>query len=140
MNDAGDFIEVYPGALPKAVCESAIEWFEKSGAAVRGKTGGGVDTALKDSWDIEISGKQEWAPLVNALESAAFGGFTAYVKKYRYTLLAPLALKLKNPETNELTSIDAASIDTMPAETFGALLRYGFRPGSINLQKYIADQ
>ena len=140
MSSAPDFIEVYPGALPKAVCASAIEWFEKSGAAQRGKTGGGVDVTLKDSWDIEISGKPEWKPLVDAIQNAAFAGFREYVRKYKYTLLAPLSLKLKHPETGELTAIDAQSIDKMPDETFGALLQYGFRPGSINLQKYIADQ
>ena len=140
MNANPDFIEVYPGALPKVVCDSAIEWFEKSGAAVRGRTGGGVDTTLKDSWDIEITGNPEWKPLVDAIQGAAFAGFAEYVRKYRYTLLAPLSLKIKNAETGELKAIDYDSLETLPADTYSSLLQYGFRPGSINLQKYLADQ
>jgi hypothetical protein len=54
-----DFIEIYDGALDTAFCRDLIARFEASGQAVRGATGGGVDTRLKDSWDICISDHRE---------------------------------------------------------------------------------
>ena len=44
-----DFIEVYENALDAAACAALIQRFDASGQAVRGATGGGVDTTLKDS-------------------------------------------------------------------------------------------
>lgn len=137
---APDFIEVYPGALPREACAAAVAHFEQSKQATRGRTGGGVDTTLKDSWDIDITGRADWKALHDAIQGAAFAGFAQYVAKYRYTLLAPLSLKLKDPATGALTAIDHDGIDRLPPETYTGLLQHGFRPGSINVQKYLADQ
>ncbi len=44
-----DFIEVYEDALDAQTCAALIQRFDASGKAVRGQTGSGVDTTLKDS-------------------------------------------------------------------------------------------
>ncbi len=135
-----DFIEVYPGALDAATCEAIIQHFEKCGQAVRGEVGSGVDTRLKDSWDIAISGRPDWAELQRRIERVAFGGLSEYVKKYRYTLLAPLALAFKDEKTQEVKRVDADTLTSLPDAHYFQLLHHAFRLGSINVQKYVADQ
>lgn len=134
-----DFIEVYPGALDRASCTAILERFERSGEAQRGRVGSGVDTTLKDSWDIQITGKDDWTPLHDEIQGAAFRGLAQYVRKYPYTLIAPLSLKLKDA-AGVLRTIDAESLPSLDEATYTSLLQYAFRPGSINVQKYIADQ
>ena len=50
-----DFIDVYEDALDAAACADLIRNFEASSKLTRGATGGGVNTDLKDSWDLCIS-------------------------------------------------------------------------------------
>lgn len=133
-----DFIEVYDGALDAATCAALIGRFERSGEARRGATGGGVDLALKDSWDIRISGSAAWRDAEQALNLAVFRGLAAYVRKYRYALIAPFSLKLPDG-SGALRAIDHASFDTLDDAAVGKLLMAVLRPGAINLQKYLAD-
>jgi hypothetical protein len=135
-----DFIEVYEGALDAAACASIVQRFERSGQAVRGRTGGGVNLALKDSWDIEISGKAEWQDVEQALNGAVLRGLAAYLRRYRFALIAPFSLKLPDAKTGELRAIDQASFEALSDAELTQLMLAVFRPGSINLQKYFADQ
>lgn len=133
-----DFIECYPNALDPLLCAAAIEQFELSGQIQRGATGGGVDAAMKDSWDIDISQRPDWAEVRTAIETAAFRCVVQYVMKYRYTLLAPIALKRKDALTGELQSLRAEDMDALSARELHSLLIHAFRPGGLNLQKYLA--
>jgi len=135
-----DFIEVYPGALDASACAAAIAYFERCGQAQRGATGSGVDLALKDSWDVMITGRQDWQAHHDAIQGAAFRGLREYVRKYRYALIAPLALKQQDPATGALRPLDAEAIGAMADEQLGGVLQFAFRPGTINVQKYLADQ
>ena len=86
-----DFIEVYEDALDPRVCAELIAAYTASGGKIkRGETGGGVNTSLKDSWDICISRHQEWRQGENILNTAVMRGPIAYVRKYAYLALAPL--------------------------------------------------
>lgn len=134
-----DFIEIYPNALSAAQCAAIIEHFERSGQAVRGSTGSGVDLALKDSWDVMIAGRADWKPHQDALLAAAFAGLKRYVRTYAYALIAPLTVKYQLPDRAELSSIDAANLPTLPEPIYEAALKYAFRSGTINVQKYLAD-
>ena len=133
-----DFIEVYEGALDAATCRALVERFERSGEAKRGATGGGVDLALKDSWDIRISGNPAWRDADQALNVAVFAGLTAYVRKYRFALIAPFSLKLPDA-TGTLRAVDDASFGALDDEALRKLVMAVYRPGAINLQKYLAD-
>lgn len=141
MNAVGeDFIEVYEDALDAQTCRALIERFEKSGQAVRGQTGGGVDTRLKDSWDICIDDHPEWRDAVNRLNTVMLGALMRYVRKYPYTALAPLSLRMPDAHTGELVMLDPDAIRALPDATLQTLMVRVFRPGTINLQKYIANQ
>lgn len=135
-----DFIEVYEGALDPAACASIIARFERSGQAQRGRTGGGVNLKLKDSWDIEITGRADWQDVEHAFNAAVLRGLATYLRKYRFALIAPFALKLPDPQTGALRAIDHDSFDALSDADLTRLMMAVFRPGSINLQKYLADQ
>ena len=133
---APDFIEVYPEVLSREICAQLIAGFEGSGAAVPGRVGGGVLPELKDSRDIQITGKPEWREAEAALNAAMFKGLLAYLRTYRYTLIAPLMLQIKDAGTGELRRLRAEDFDTLDDAALGGIVRAVLRPGSINLQRY----
>ncbi|MFY9513189.1 MAG: 2OG-Fe(II) oxygenase [Rubrivivax sp.] len=135
-----DFIEVYEDALDAATCQALIARFNSSGLARRGATGGGVDVKLKDSWDICIDEHAAWLDVQRRLNEVAFGCLCRYVRRYPHTVLAPLQLKLPDPQSGQLVLIDAERLQAMDDALLGQLLGQVLRPGTINLQRYIADQ
>ena len=90
---AEDFVEVYEDALDPSVCAELIAAYSASGKITRGETGGGVNTQLKDSWDLCISRHPEWKEGENILNGAVMRGLIAYVRKYTYLALAPVVIK-----------------------------------------------
>lgn len=135
-----DFIEEYPDALDAATCRRIIEQFESSGQAVRGSTGSGVDTKLKDSYDITITGKPDWQQVEGTLQAAAFGGLKQYVRKYPFVLIGALALRFQDPQTGKVLLVNAETFPALSEQTYDQLLVSVFRSGYINLQKYLAGQ
>jgi len=135
---ASDFIEVYERALPRETCAALIAQFEASGQLQPGRVGGGVYKELKDSSDVTITGKPEWRDAEAALNQAVFHGMAHYLRKYAYALIAPLAIQLQDPKTGYLLRLTEAELRELPDEQLFAVLRYAFRPGSINLQRYRA--
>ena len=137
---AADFIEVYDNALDAASCAALIERFERSGQAQRGATGSGVDVTLKDSWDIQLDSTPGWIDARQWLNDAAVRGLRHYLRRYAHVALAPLQLKMRDAATGELRALDAEGVAAMGDELLDGLIAKVFRPGSINLQKYVAGQ
>jgi hypothetical protein len=139
MNPA-DFIEVYDDALDPATCQALMARFEASGHARRGATGSGVDISLKDSWDILLDEHPAWADARQRLNEVAFAGLRRYVRRYPHAVLAPLHLKMPDPATGLPVVVDAERVAAMDDKVLSQLLNKVLRPGTINLQKYLADQ
>ncbi len=136
-----DFIEVYADALPAAACAQLCQHFERSGQALPGRVGGGLLPELKHSRDILISGKPEWRDTENALNTAMFTGLLAYLRKYRYALIAPLMLQVPDAAApGGMRRLTEDDFDTMSDALLGALVNTVLRPGAINLQRYTADE
>ncbi len=135
-----DFIEVYDDVLDPGLCAALIQRFNTSGHARRGATGGGVDVALKDSWDIALDEQPAWADIKRKLNDAVVGGIKRYLRRYVYTVIAPLQLKLPDPTTGNHKALDADGFAALDDSALSMVMSQVFRPGSINLQKYIADQ
>lgn len=133
-----DFIEVYDDALPRATCAALIEQFEASGAAQPGRVGGGVFSELKDSADICISGNAEWQQAELALNQAVFEGLARYLRLWPFALIAPLAVQVQ-ADDGSLVRLDEARLRALPDAQLANVMRYAFRPGNINLQRYRAD-
>ena len=139
MSPDGDFIEVYDGALSRETCAQLVAAFEASGAHVPGRVGGGVLPDLKDSRDIQLTGSPEWRDAENALNNAVFTGLLAYLRKYRYALIAPLMLQVTDAQ-GQPRRITADDFDTMDDTALANLVRTVLRPGAINLQRYTAGK
>jgi hypothetical protein len=135
-----DFIEVYDEVLDAATCAALIRRFDASGQAVRGQTGSGVDTSLKDSWDICITDHAEWNDVVVRFNQAVMGGLKLYLRQYAHAALAPLQLKIPDPTTGQYKVLDAKGLADLDDQMLTAIIMKVFRPGTINIQKYIADQ
>jgi hypothetical protein len=135
---ATDFIEVYENALPRETCAALVAQFEASGAAQPGQIGSGVFKELKDSADITIAGKPEWRQAEAVLNQAVFVAMAQYLRRYAYALIAPLAIQLQDPKTGQPVRLTEQGLRELPDETLFAVLRYAFRPGNINLQRYRA--
>ena len=135
-----DFIEVYPDVLDQAACQRIIGMFEASGLAARGRTGSGVDTALKDSYDIDLGDRPEWQEIDGLLKRAVFDRLREYVRKFHFLLIGPLSLRLQDPSTGNICLINDENFATLSEERYTRLLSTVFRSGSINLQKYLAGQ
>lgn len=135
-----DFIEVYPGVLSPEQCRSIVEQFEASGHAERGRVGSGVDTTLKNSYDITISNRPEWKPLEEQFNAIVFEGLKQYIRKYRFAMIGPLALRYQDHATGQVTLINDEAFDKIDDELYCDMLMLAFRFGTINLQKYLADQ
>lgn len=134
-----DFIEVYDGALSADACRALIERFHASPHVQRGATGSGVDVALKDSWDIAISRHPEWADACAQLNDAVIQGFKQYLRRYAHLALAPLKLQMNRPD-GSTALLDADTVATLPDDALMGLISKVFRPGAINLQRYVAGQ
>lgn len=135
-----DFIEVYDEALDAATCAALIRRFDASNKAVRGQTGSGVNTSLKDSWDICITDHAEWNDVVARFNQAVMGGLKLYLRRYAHAALAPLQLQIPDPETGQHKVLDARGLADLDDQMLTAIIMKVFRPGTINIQKYIADQ
>jgi len=135
-----DFVEVYDNALDAANCRMLIDRFEASGIARRGETGGGVDAKVKDSWDIPLHSHAGWADAQQMLNDAALRGFKNYLRRYPHAALAPMRLQVPDPATGTMVALDAERMATLDDALLESIVVMLFRPGTINLQKYIANQ
>ena len=131
-----DFIEVTPGALSRETCAALVGRFQGSGQDAPGRVGAGVMPALKDSRDIMISGRPEWRDAEETLNAAMLHGLLAYLRRFRYALIAPLMLQVNGADGPR--RLEAADFDTMDDDALGAIVRAVLRPGAINLQRYSA--
>ncbi len=137
---SGDYIEIYPKSIDARDCIALIERFESSGKAIPGRSGSGVDARLKDSRDICIDDHAEWGDAVNFLNTAMMTALIRYVRRYPQTMLGPLTLRRKDPSSGDEHLLEPAHVQDLPDAALQQLLAGMFRPGTINLQKYVADQ
>ena len=135
-----DFIEFYPNALSPSQCRSIIERFEASGSLQAGRVGSGVDRSLKDSRDLTISLHPAWRDVEELLNTSMMRALCAYLRRYPQTMISPLALGWHDPVSGSERLLRADDFPALAEEQLAGFARYVFRPGSINLQGYTADQ
>lgn len=132
-----DFLEIYDNALTPAQCQHIIERFNASDKVVRGKTGNGVDTTRKDSYDITIGLHPEWNDVSAMLMHAVQRSLEAYMNKYRMLLVGAIAPQVVHPATGEPVALTIDNFDECGTPYVGDLMRTIYRAGPINLQKYV---
>ncbi|PWF49346.1 2OG-Fe(II) oxygenase [Massilia glaciei] len=132
-----DFLEIYDNALSPAQCEMIIARFGASDKVVRGKTGQGVDTKKKDSYDITISQHPEWNDVGNLMMAAVQRHLHAYMNKYRMLLVGALSPQVAHPATGEPVLLTLDNFDECGTPLIDELMRTMYRAGQINVQKYL---
>jgi hypothetical protein len=137
MSTGPDFIAVYPGAVSADLCQHIREKFDASGQAKPGRTGSGVDESLKRSSDIPISSKPDWQAENQQLTTAMLGGLLQYIRQYPNLIHGAVALRVQDSATGHLRSLTTQDLKSMPDAELIRYVSKVFRPGFINLQKYL---
>ena len=136
---ASDFIEVTEGALDRASCSAIVDRLRASAQLQPGRVGGGVFPELKDSRDLSLGGKPEWADVEQHLNQVVFAGLLRYLRRYPQALVAPLMLQ--QPDAGgALQRLRAEDLAAMDDAALAPLATACLRPGAINLQWYRAGQ
>lgn len=136
MND-NDFIEVYDGAISRGVCDVLIKQFEASTHIVPGRTGHGVEPRKKDSLDITISSHPEWRDIERRFQENVFQHLVHYMNKYRALLAGAQSHTIPHPVTGQPTELGLHNFDEVGVPNLPPLVRYAYRIGQINIQKYL---
>ena len=132
-----DFLEIYDGALSGEQCLEIIERFNASGKVARGKTGQGVDTSKKDSYDLTISQHAEWNDISNLMMGAVQQYLQQYMDKYRMLLVGAMSPQVVHPVTGAPVQLTIDNFDECGAAHLGELMRTMYRAGALNVQKYV---
>lgn len=135
-----DFIEVYPLAISGEACRDLTRRFERSSEHTAGRVGGGVIPELKRSRDLQITGRKAWRDVEQVLNEAMLAGLLKYLRKYPYTMIAPLMLQIPDPQSGAPRRLTAEDVAAMDDERLSAMVRLCFRPGAINIQRYTAGE
>lgn len=135
-----DFIEVIDDVLSPALCKSIIERFEQSPNLTQGQTGGGVDLDKKRSTDVQFSQNPEFADLMQQVSPKIGEQLIAYIEKYYFALVGPLGLTVQHPETGQPVKLTGDNFDEVGKPNLGGLVKYLFRTGKINAQRYKAGE
>ncbi|MCS6096285.1 2OG-Fe(II) oxygenase [Shewanella baltica] len=130
-----DFIEVYPNALPNDLCDRLILAFEQHAGVVDGQTGNGVDLEKKISRDLTLDSFADLQPLKNELLGYTLKGTVDYFTKYSMALMGAVAVSVSDEQGQPVT-LTPANFAALGAPRADGLVKYLYRSGSINVQKY----
>ncbi|GIU49517.1 prolyl 4-hydroxylase subunit alpha [Shewanella sairae] len=130
-----DFIELYPNALPDAFCDELIHRFEQHSGIRPGETGNGVDKAKKTSLDLMLDSHRDLADLKNRLLGYTLTHATQYFDKYSMALMGAVAVNVAGDDGESLT-LTPDNYQQLGKGRAEALVKYLYRSGTINIQKY----
>ena len=134
-----DFIQVTDCVLDKALCQRFIQVFEQSQNTKVGQTGGGVDTDKKRSLDVSISQNPEFKAEYQAMLPLLSTQLIQYFEKYFFALIGPIGLTIADPKTGKPVKLTEDNFERLGKPNLANLVRYLFRIGDINAQKYKAQ-
>jgi hypothetical protein len=135
----GDFIEIYENALRHDVCQEVIRRFEVSDHTTDGRTGHGVNKSLKNSQDITITGLPEWDDLHNEILDATLRHIIRYIRAYPQLVTSVFSVGFHDAATGTAETITPSDFSAASDEEIAAFAFKMFRPGSINVQKYLRN-
>ncbi|GIU08124.1 MULTISPECIES: 2OG-Fe(II) oxygenase [unclassified Shewanella] len=130
-----DFIEIYPNAIPDEFCDELINNFDSHSGVSPGSTGGGVDESKKRSFDLMLDSYEDLTPLKNKLLDYTLAHATQYFDKYAMALMGAVSVSVADPNGQPIT-LTPANFDELGKGRTEAIVKYLYRSGSINVQKY----
>lgn len=132
-----DFIEIHDGVLEPKLCQDIIDRFNKSPHVQRGRTGHGVDTAKKDSYDLSMNLVPEWEDMLRVMMDRSFPPLRSYLRKYIYTLIGAVSPAVKHPKTGERVTLTEDNFAELGEPHLDLLVGMFYRYGFLNVQKYL---
>jgi hypothetical protein len=132
-----DFIGIYDDVLTAQQCDAIRARFDASKQVARGRTGNGVDTSKKDSYDLTINGLAEWDDVGALLTQRMAGCLAQYMDKYRMLLIGALSPQVAHPDTGAALTLSLDNFDECGTPNAVELMQSIYRVGNVNLQKYL---
>ncbi|QSX28736.1 2OG-Fe(II) oxygenase [Shewanella cyperi] len=130
-----DFIEIYPNAIPDDLCDRLIATFESHKGVTDGHTGNGVDKEKKLSRDLMLDAHADLQPIRNELLGYTLKGATDYFNKYAMALMGAVAVTVADANGQPVT-LNPDNYTELGAPRAEALVKYLYRSGTVNVQKY----
>jgi len=130
------FVRVIENALSAELCNELISIFDASPNTQPGRTGSGVDISKKRSRDVSIQRNQEFSTVSNEVLKVTSDKLIEYLSDFYFALIGPMGLTMKHPVTGQATSLTAENFEEIGAPQIANLVKYMFRLGDINAQKY----
>ena len=134
------FIQVIEHAISDDMCDQFVTQFELSKHTQPGRTGGGIDTEKKRSFDVSIVQHPEFKAPYQALLPVVGQHILRYFEKYFFALIGPIGLTVKHPKTGQPVKLSHENFNEVGLPNLSNLMRYLFRLGDINAQKYECQQ
>ncbi|WP_445945795.1 2OG-Fe(II) oxygenase [Shewanella sp.] len=130
-----DFIEVYPNAMSDELCDRLIEAFERHPSVKPGCTGNGVDLEKKISQDLLLDSHPELDSLKNELLATTLKHSVAYFKQYSLALMGAVSVAVAD-ENGQSATLTPTNFDILGEPRAEAIVKYLFRSGTVNIQRY----
>lgn len=131
-----DFIEIYPNAIPDEFCDELINSFERHSGVTAGHTGGGVDESKKRSLDLMLDSYDDLTPLKNRLLGYTLSHATQYFDKYAMALMGAVSVGVSD-QSGQSVTLTPNNYEELGKSRAEAIVKYLYRSGSINIQKYL---
>lgn len=131
-----DFIEVIPNAMSDDLCLRLIAAFEQHDGVIEGKTGQGVDTSKKRSFDLTLDIHEDMTTLKNELLQITLKHAANYFKQYPMALMGAVSVSVADEQGQPVT-LNPDNFTSLGAPKAESLTKYLYRSGVVNLQKYI---
>lgn len=130
-----DFIEVYENAIPESLCDELMMTLNQHKGTVKGRTGHGVDVEKKNSLDLTLDSFPDLSEVKNRLLNHALKPITQYFDQYSMALMGAVAVNVAD-DKGESVTLTPDNYEQLGKPRAEALVKYLYRSGSINIQKY----
>jgi hypothetical protein len=134
-----NFIEVYPNAIPDELCDRLITLVDTHKGGYAGRTGAGVDRSKKHSYDLMLDEHAELSPIRNELLNHTFPKIADYFDKYALALVGAIAVNVEDDNGNSIT-LTPDNYAQLGKPQLHDIVKYLYRSGTINIQKYAQDR
>jgi hypothetical protein len=134
------FLLLREDALDAELCAELIERFERHPDVAPGRAGAVVDARVKQSLDLALVGRAEFAALLPRIGGAIEEALLLYLRQHPLLLLSSVAISFRDPATGLVEALDAARLAQLSEASLRSLARSFFRCGEMNLQKYLRGE
>lgn len=133
------FVKCYDDAVSSQHCEQIIQQFEANRNVYRGHAGPEVDTSIKDSLDLNITNRPDWAATNELITDAVFRCLIDYMSQFSFMLVGANVPIFRHPESGEACKLTHENFEEFGRPYIDTLIARTYRLGPINIQKYLKN-